>query len=94
MKEFERVKGEREEREKEMNDDGGTYSPVKGFKFHVRPSQMLDLDILSRVVRFRLIDLLQLLQAVAILDGRVDPVEPSLKLIRRPNRNSPTLGVI
>lgn len=59
--------------------------PVDRVKFHVRSFQMLD---------FRRTVLIDLFQVRSILDRFIDLVKPILKLIRRPDRNSPTVGVV
>lgn len=38
--------------------------------------------------------MIDLFQVRSILDRFIDLVKPSLKLIRRPDRNSPTMGVV
>lgn len=58
--------------------------PVDRVEFDVWSFQMLDL---RRAV------LADLFQVRSILERFIDLVEPSLKLIRRPDRNSPTVGV-
>lgn len=54
-------------------------------EFDVWPSQLPD---------FRRAMLTDLFQVRSILDRHIDLVEPSMKLIRRPDRNSPLVGVV
>lgn len=63
----------------------GAQLPVDRVEFDVWSFQMPDL---CRAV------LIDLFQVRSILERFIDLVKPSLKLIRRPDRNSPTVGVV
>lgn len=54
----------------------------------------VEFDVWSfQMLNFRVM-LIDLFQVIGILDRFIDLVKPSLKLIRRPDRNSPTVGVV